>query len=58
MTTRRSGNFKTTIWQNVGEKGPFFATTFSRPFKDQSGASHWEMHRRMGEYQPPIRRNA
>jgi len=23
---------------NVSEKGPFFATTFSRPFKDQAGA--------------------
>ena len=27
-----------TIWQNVSENGPFFATTFSRPFKDQSNA--------------------
>nr|WP_281720148.1 hypothetical protein [Nitrosomonas nitrosa] len=26
------------IWQNVSENGPFFATTFSRPFKDQAGA--------------------
>jgi hypothetical protein len=26
-----------TIWENRSEKGPFFATTFSRPFKDQSG---------------------
>jgi hypothetical protein len=33
-----SGNIKATIWHNVGEKGPFFATTFSRPFKDQTGA--------------------
>ena len=23
----------------MSEKGPFFATTFSRPFKDQAG--HW-----------------
>ena len=30
-------NIKATIWQNVSEKGPFFATTFSRSFKDQSG---------------------
>ena len=30
-------NIKATIWQNVSEKGPFFATTFSRPFKDQRG---------------------
>ena len=34
----RCGNIKPTIWQNVGEKGPFFSTIFSRPFKDQSGA--------------------
>jgi hypothetical protein len=37
-TTLRCGNIKATIWQNVSENGPFFATTFSRPFKDQSGA--------------------
>jgi len=36
--TLRYGNMKARIWQNVSEKGPFFATTFSRPFKDQSGA--------------------
>ena len=36
--TLRCGNIKATIWQNVSEKGPFFATTFSQPFKDQSGA--------------------
>ena len=36
--TLRCGNIKATIWQNVSEKGPFLATTFSRPFKDQSGA--------------------
>lgn len=36
--TLRCGNIKGTIWQNVSEKGPFFATTFSRPFKDHSGA--------------------
>jgi hypothetical protein len=36
--TLRCGNIKATIWQNVSEKGAFFATTFSRPFKDQSGA--------------------
>ena len=35
--TLRCGNIKATIWQNVSEKGPFFATTFTRPFKDQSG---------------------
>jgi hypothetical protein len=36
--TLRCGNIKATIWQNQSEKGPFFSTTFSRPFKDQSGA--------------------
>jgi hypothetical protein len=35
--TLRCGNIKATIWENASEKGPFFATTFSRPFKDQSG---------------------
>lgn len=38
--TLRCGNIKATIWRNVSEKGPFFAATFSRPFKDQSGAWH------------------
>ena len=36
--TLRCGNIKATILQNAGEKEPFFATTFSRPFKDHSGA--------------------
>jgi len=35
--TLRCGNIKATIWKNVSEKGPFFVTTFSRPFKGQSG---------------------
>jgi hypothetical protein len=34
------GNIMATIWQNVSEKGPIFATTFCRPFKDQSGMWH------------------
>ena len=36
--TLRCGNIKATIWRNVSEKGPFFSTTFSRPFKDRNGA--------------------
>ena len=36
--TPRCGNIKATIWENTSEKGPFFSATFSRPFKDQSGA--------------------
>ena len=35
--TLRCGNIKGMIWQNVSVKGPFFATTFSRPFKNRSG---------------------
>jgi hypothetical protein len=27
-TTLRSGNIKATIWEDVSEKGSFFATTF------------------------------
>ena len=34
----RCGNIKATIRQNVCEKGSFFTTTFTRPFKDQSRA--------------------
>ena len=37
-TTLRCGNIKASIWQNVSDKGPFFSSTFSWPFKDQSGA--------------------
>ena len=37
-TTLRCGYIKATIWRNVSEKGPLFWTTFSRTFKDQSGA--------------------
>jgi hypothetical protein len=36
--TLRCGSIKATIWENTSENGPFFATTFSRPFKDQYGA--------------------
>jgi hypothetical protein len=36
--TLRCGNIKATIWQNVSENRPFFATTFSRPFMNQTGA--------------------
>lgn len=36
--TLRSGGLRATIWLNDGAKGPFFSTTFSRPFKDQHGA--------------------
>lgn len=36
-TTLRRGIVKTTIWENMSEKGPFFSTTFSRSYKDHLG---------------------
>ena len=36
-TTLRRGIVKATIWENTSENGPFFSTTFSRSYKDQSG---------------------
>ncbi len=36
--TLRCGNIRATIWENTGAQGPFYAASFSRPFKDQSGA--------------------
>jgi hypothetical protein len=35
--TLRCGNIKATIWENTSEKGPFYSTTVSRPFKDHTG---------------------
>jgi len=31
-------HIRASIWQNASESGPFFATTFTRSFKDKSGA--------------------
>jgi hypothetical protein len=39
-TTLRCRNIKGTIRQSMSENEPCFATTFSRLFKDQSGAWH------------------
>lgn len=36
--TLRSGGMRAAIWLNDGIKGPFFFTTFSRSFKDRTGA--------------------
>lgn len=35
--TLRDGNLKATIWQNEGEKGVYYSTTFSRTYKDDQG---------------------
>ncbi len=37
-TMLRCSHIKATIWQNAGENGPFYSATFSRTFKDRSGA--------------------
>ena len=39
-TAFRSGNVNAAVWENTGEKGPFFSVTFSRPYKDTQG--HWK----------------
>ena len=31
------GRVKATIWRNEGENGPFYAVTFARTYKDDSG---------------------
>lgn len=36
--TLRNGGMKVAIRHNDGIKGPFFSTTFSRSFKDRTGA--------------------
>ena len=40
--TLQCGNITATIWQHVSENGPFFSTTLSRPFKNQSVEWHNE----------------
>ena len=34
----RCGGINASIWQNIGEYGPYFTVTFSRPVRDQAGA--------------------
>ena len=36
-TAFRSGNVNAAIWENTGDKGPFFSVSFSRPYKDAKG---------------------
>ena len=37
-TAFRFGNVNAAVWENSGDKGPFFSVTFSRPYKDAQGA--------------------
>ncbi|NKB82791.1 MAG: hypothetical protein GKS05_13100 [Nitrospirales bacterium] len=38
--TLQSGNMTAAVWENRGEKGVFFSTTFSRSFQDPAGSWH------------------
>jgi len=33
----RDGSLKATIWENNGEKGTYFTTTFAKTYRDQNG---------------------
>lgn len=35
--TLRDGNLKASIWENQGDKGPFYTTTFSKTYEDKDG---------------------
>lgn len=35
--TLRDGNIKASIWENDGEKGPFYTTTFAKTYRDEEG---------------------
>ncbi|MEM1009745.1 MAG: hypothetical protein AAGJ35_12150 [Myxococcota bacterium] len=35
--TIRDGNIKASIWENEGEKGPFFTTKFAKMYRDAEG---------------------
>ncbi|MFC3229148.1 hypothetical protein ACFOGJ_18020 [Marinibaculum pumilum] len=37
VDTLRDGNLKASIWRNEAESGAFYATTFSRTWRDQEG---------------------
>lgn len=37
-TSLRRGSIRASIWETEGTNGPFFAATFSRSFRDRSGA--------------------
>ena len=37
VDTIPDGNLKATIWRNEAESGPFYATEFSRTYKDREG---------------------
>lgn len=36
-TAFRFGSVNAAVWENIGEKGPFFSVTFSRPYRDAEG---------------------
>ncbi len=51
-TTLRCVNIKVTIWWNVSDKGPIFASSFSRPLNDQSGVWHSDTSFGLNDLEP------
>lgn len=37
VETIRDGALKATLWQNEGEKGPYFSVTLAKTYKDDKG---------------------
>jgi hypothetical protein len=37
VATLRDGMLKASIWENYGERGVFFATTFAKTYEDENG---------------------
>lgn len=40
IETIRDGNLKATVWENDGEKGPFYSVNLSRTYTDEAGNYH------------------
>ena len=40
LDTIRDGALKATIWNNLGEKGPFYSVELSRTYRSEDGAYH------------------
>lgn len=37
IDTIRDGSLKATVWENEGEKGPYYNVTFAKTYKDEQG---------------------
>ncbi|MEM9840249.1 MAG: hypothetical protein AAF830_13980 [Pseudomonadota bacterium] len=38
IETLRDGNLKASVWENQGEKGPYFTVTLAKTYKDEQGS--------------------